>query len=169
VTSTHPHADAGAGRRAAIAVLTVSDTRSVETDRSGAWLRDAIATAGHQVADHAILPDEPREVRAWVEARLAPGSPDVLLTTGGTGLTSRDRTRAALYDLLDIELPGFGELFRMLSYREIGSAAMLSRAFGGMAQGKFLFVLPGSRGAVQLAWSELIEPELGHLLAERDR
>ena len=169
MSDRHPHKGAGAGRSASIAVLTVSDTRTEETDRSGAWLRESIAATGHTVSGYAILPDEPDRVRAWVGDRLAPGAPDVVLTTGGTGLTARDNTHPALHDLLDLELPGFGELFRMLSYREIGSAAMLSRAFGGMSRGTFLFALPGSQGAVQLAWRELIEPQLGHMLWERDR
>lgn len=150
----------------AIALLTISDTRTPATDESGALARRILEAAGHAVRDHDILPDEPEAVRAWVVRHLADGSCDGVITCGGTGISPRDLTHEALAQLLDRPLPGFGELFRALSYEEIGSAAMLSRAVGGIASGRLLFCIPGSKAAVALALEKLIVPELGHLAAE---
>ena len=150
----------------AIAILTISDTRTPETDASGAAARRLIEAAGHKVFDYAILPDEPERVRDWVKSRLFERGCDGVITTGGTGISPRDRTHEALAALLERPLPGFGELFRMLSYQEIGSAAMLSRAVGGIASGRVLFSLPGSTAAIVLALERLILPELGHLVTE---
>ncbi len=116
-----------------------------------------------------IVPDEPDQVREAIETQLANPDVQVVITTGGTGITSRDQTYEAVSALLDKELDGFGELFRMLSYQEIGSAAMLSRAVGGLAKGKVVLSLPGSQAAVQLAMTKLILPELGHLVREASR
>ncbi len=149
-----------------IAVLTISDTRSPQTDASGALLERLLEGAGHAVHERAILPDEPHPVRAWVERMLLEPGCDGVITSGGTGVSSRDRTYEALASLLEKPLPGFGEIFRMLSYREIGSAAMLSRALAGVARGRFLFCLPGSPAAVTLAVEKLILPEVGHLVEE---
>jgi molybdenum cofactor biosynthesis protein B len=145
------------------ALLTVSDTRRPETDRSGAWLEARLARAGHRVVGVAIVRDEPRAVRArlrtWARERKA----RVVLISGGTGIAPRDRTYEAVAGLLEKRLDGFGELFRALSYKEIGAAAMLSRAVAGTWRGLVLFVMPGSPAAVRLAVETLILPELGHV------
>jgi len=152
-----------------VAILTISDTRTAATDMSGATLKRLLEGAGHSVSRHAILPDDPEQVREWVRARLAEPDCDGVVTTGGTGIAPRDSTFEALASMVEKPLPGFGELFRMLSYQEIGSAAMLSRALGGVASGRFLFCLPGSPQAVTLALLKLILPELGHLVGEMRR
>lgn len=148
------------------AVITVSDTRTPETDRSGALIRDLLQGAGHRVESHRILPDDPGRVReSLAELSGAPGVEAVLLT-GGTGISARDRTYEAVCDLLDRRLDGFGEIFRALSYEEIGPAAMLSRAVAGLIRTTPVFSMPGSEGAVRLAMERLILPELGHLVGE---
>ena len=144
------------------AILTVSDTRRPDTDRSGAWLRGFLTRAGHSVVVSAIVKDEPREVRARLRAFARAGKARAILITGGTGIAPRDRTYEAVAGLLEKRLDGFGELFRSLSYREIGAAAMLSRAVAGIWRGRLLFVMPGSPAAVRLAARRLIVPELGH-------
>ena len=164
--ASHGHSHRGVRVHAGVAVLTVSDSRTESTDRSGARARELLADAGHRVVDHAILPDEPDAVRGKVEAWLALDGCDAVVVSGGTGISLRDRTYEALAGLLDKRLDGFGELFRALSYEQVGSAAMLSRAVGGVAAGRLLFSLPGSTAAVELALTRLILPELGHLLAE---
>jgi len=155
--------------RASLALLTVSDTRTPENDRSGQRARALLEGAGHHVVDYRILPDEPeriaRCVRDWLDSEECEG----VVVSGGTGIASRDRTYEALSAMLDKRLEGVGELFRMLSFEQVGSAAMLSRAVAGIARGKPLFSLPGSPQAVELALERLILPELGHLLAELRR
>jgi molybdenum cofactor biosynthesis protein B len=150
-------------------VLTISDTRTEATDTSGRAIIDLLWAEGHQVTSRRIVRDEPDEVRAVVTAQLARPDVQVIITTGGTGITSRDTTYEAISSLLDKRLDGFGELFRMLSYEEIGSAAMLSRAVGGLAKGKVVLAVPGSEAAVRLAMTKLILPELGHLVREASR
>lgn len=162
----HHHHRGTSPRRVRCFVLTVSDTRTAETDRSGRAIRELLEGAGHRVAGTEIVPDEPERIRAAIEARLADPETDVLLATGGTGVAPRDRTVEVVRELLERELPGFGEIFRMLSFREIGAAAMLSRAVAGVAGGKALFALPGSADAVKLAMNQIILPEIGHLLRE---
>jgi molybdenum cofactor biosynthesis protein B len=154
---------------ARVFVLTVSDTRDEQTDTSGAAIARLLEEAGHSVTGRHIVRDEPAEVQRLVRHQLAEPGADVIITTGGTGVTSRDTTYEALSGLLQKRLDGFGELFRMLSYQEIGSAAMLTRACAGVAAGKLVFVLPGSENAVRLALTKLIVPELGHLLREVSR
>jgi molybdenum cofactor biosynthesis protein B len=149
------------------AVLTISDTRALETDVSGRTIVELLEEAGHIVAKRQILRDEPIDVHDAVVAQL--GGVDALITTGGTGITSRDSTYEAIAGLLEKRLDGFGELFRALSYQEIGSAAMLSRATAGVARGTAVFVLPGSENAVRLAMTRLILPELGHVVRELRR
>ena len=146
--------------------MTVSDSRTEQTDRSGQAARRMLEDAGHRISHHCILPDEPARVREQAERWLALDDCDVIVVNGGTGISTRDRTYEALAGLLDKRLDGFGELFRALSYEQVGSAAMLSRAVGGVARGKLLFSVPGSTLAVELALEKLILPELGHLLAE---
>lgn len=144
-------------------VLTVSDTRTAETDTSGRAIRDLLEAAGHQVVASALVRDDPAQVTAIVRRQLADAATRVIIATGGTGITSRDGTFEAVDRLFDKRLTGFGELFRMLSFQEIGSAAMLSRAAAGTAGSKAIFVLPGSENAVRLAMTRLIVPELGHI------
>ena len=144
-------------------VLTVSDTRTVDTDTSGRAIRDLLDDAGHLVVASALVRDDPDQVTAIVRARLADAATRVIITTGGTGVTSRDGTFEAVVRLFEKRLTGFGELFRMLSFQEIGSAAMMSRAAAGTVGGKAIFVLPGSENAVRLAMTRLIVPEIGHI------
>jgi molybdenum cofactor biosynthesis protein B len=150
-------------------ILTISDTRSLATDSSGRAICDLLWAGGHQVTGRKIVRDEPDQVREAIETQLANADVQVIITTGGTGITSRDTTCEAISGLLDKTLDGFGELFRMLSYQEIGSAAMLSRAVGGLAKGRVILSLPGSEAAVHLAMTKLILPELGHLVREASR
>ena len=164
-----PHAHAHAGGPARVGVLTVSDTRTAATDASGDAAAAILAAAGHAVVRRGIVPDDPARVREAVLAWLADPECDAVITHGGTGIASRDRTCEAVSELLDQRLDGFGELFRMLSWSEVGSAAMLSRAVAGIARGKPLFAVPGSPAAVRLAVERLIAPELSHLLAELRR
>ena len=147
-------------------VLTVSDTRTAETDTSGRAIRELLTTAGHGVSGSAIVRDEPAQVRDQVLAHCRDSSTQVIITTGGTGITSRDGTYEAVAGLLEKRLDGFGELFRMLSFQEIGPAAMMSRATAGTIQGKVIFVLPGSENAVRLAMTRLIIPELAHVVQQ---
>jgi len=147
-------------------VITVSDTRTKETDGSGRAIVELLAAAGHRVVERTILKDDPEPLRRFVERMLANPDVDVIVTTGGTGITSRDSTFEALVNLLDKRLDGFGELFRMLSFEEIGSAAMMSRATAGLASGRILICLPGSEAAVRLAMERLLLPELGHLVQQ---
>ncbi len=147
-------------------VLTISDSKTPETDTSGALIRELVSTAGHRVTGHAIVKDEPDQVAAVIRSGCAAPSVEAFILTGGTGITSRDSTYEAIEALLDKRLAGFGELFRMLSYQEVGAAAMLSRAQGGVVQGRVLFSLPGSPNACRLALEKLIIPELPHLIRE---
>jgi molybdenum cofactor biosynthesis protein B len=149
------------------AVLTISDTRKPETDVSGRTIVELLEADGHVVAKRQILRDEPKDVHDAVIAQL--GGVDVIITTGGTGITSRDSTYEAVVSLFEKRLDGFGEIFRMLSYGEIGSAAMLSRACAGVARGTAVFILPGSEHAVRLALTKLILPEIGHVVRELRR
>jgi|SRR3954470_7630323 molybdenum cofactor biosynthesis protein B len=149
------------------AVLTISDTRALETDVSGRAIVNLLEDAGHVVAKRQILRDEPKDVRDAVLAQL--GGVDAIVTTGGTGITSRDSTYEAVESLLEKYLDGFGELFRSLSYQEIGSAAMMTRATAGIARGTAVFILPGSEHAVRLGMTKLILPELGHVVRELRR
>jgi len=143
-----------------IAVLTVSDTRTLETDTSGAVLADRIGKAGHHVVARAIEKDDAvaieRHLRGWIADR----NVDVVITTGGTGVTGRDVTPEAFDRVLEKRIEGFGELFRMLSYQKIGTSTMQSRALGGVAAGTYLFALPGSSGAVKDAWDDILVHQL---------
>ena len=150
-------------------VLTVSDTRTEANDTGGQAIRELLQSGGHTVTGHAIVRDDPDAVTSTVTGRLADARTQVIVTTGGTGITSRDGTFEAIDRLFDKRLTGFGELFRMLSYEQIGPAAMMSRAIAGTAQGKAIFVLPGSPDAVRLAMTKLILPELGHVVQQLSR
>ena len=148
-------------------MLTISDSRTPATDNAGDAIVQGLTAAGHEIVDRRIVPDEPAEVRAFLQKH-APDA-QVIVTTGGTGITSRDTTYEAIAGLLQKKLDGFGELFRMLSYEEIGSAAMLSRACAGTIGTTIVFALPGSPHAVALAMNKLILPEIGHVVRELSR
>jgi len=166
---SHVEHKAQAPASVACYVLTVSDSRTPDTDTGGRAIRELLEGAGHRVAGHAIVRDEPEQVAARVRAQLADPQTQVIITTGGTGITSRDGTFEAVDGLLDKRLDGFGELFRMLSFQDIGASAMMSRATAGTAGRKAIFVLPGSPHAVQLAMTRLILPELGHVVQQLKR
>ncbi|MDQ3388791.1 MAG: molybdenum cofactor biosynthesis protein MoaB [Gemmatimonadota bacterium] len=150
-----------------IAVVTVSDSRTPETDTNGAFLRRRIEGAGHRITGHRVIRDDPEAVTAALD-ELA-GEAQIVIFNGGTGISRRDNTFDALSGRLEKVLPGFGEIFRMLSYAEVGSAAILSRAVAGTYRGAAVISLPGSPAAVRLAWERLIEPELPHLAWELGR
>lgn len=145
------------------AVLTVSDTRTPETDTSGQFMQQALTQAGHEVRAYTIVKDEPDEIRRLLRHFIQDTDTDAVLLSGGTGLSSRDGTYEVVQQCLDKELTGFGELFRFLSYAEIGAAAMLSRATAGVTNGTLLVSMPGSSAAVRLAMEKLILPELAHM------
>lgn len=148
-----------------LAIVTVSDTRTPETDISGKLIRELAEAAGHRITDHRIVRDEPDQVAA-VLAELAATEARLIIFNGGTGISRRDRTYDVISQALEKPLPGFGELFRMLSYQEVGAAAMLSRATAGVYQDKVIFSTPGSPNAVRLALEKLILPEIQHLAWE---
>jgi molybdenum cofactor biosynthesis protein B len=160
------HLDAARGQTGRCAIITLSDTRTESTDTSGARIRTLLTGAGHAVAHYAILPDDPALLGLELARLLDRDDIDVILTNGGTGISRRDQTIGVLDKLIEQPLSGFGELFRMLSWNEIGSGAMLSRATAGIGRGKLLFAMPGSTPAVELAMTKLILPELRHLLHE---
>lgn len=143
-----------------IAILTISDTRTFENDRSGDYLVKAVSQSGHRLQDRQRVQDNRYAIRAIVSQWIVDPSIQVILTTGGTGIAPRDTTPEALLPLLDQELPGFGELFRWLSYEEIGCATLQSRSFGGIANGTLLFCLPGSTGACRTAWEKILQHQL---------
>jgi molybdenum cofactor biosynthesis protein B len=151
------------------AVVTVSDTRTKATDTGGKAVANYLVQAGHRVVDRRIVRDEPDQMRPLLLAYRDRSDIDAVLLTGGTGVTSRDQTFETVAGLLTKTLPGFGELFRVLSYQEIGAAAMLSRAVGGLLGGTVILTMPGSPAAVQLAMQKLILPELPHLVREARR
>ncbi|OGL12287.1 MAG: molybdenum cofactor biosynthesis protein [Candidatus Rokubacteria bacterium RIFCSPLOWO2_12_FULL_71_22] len=150
-------------------VLTISDTKTPETDSSGGLIKKLLLTGGHQVIATAIVRDEPADVARAIRAACADAAVQAVIATGGTGITSRDSTFEAIDGLLDKRLPGFGELFRMLSFQEVGAAAMLSRAQMGIHAGRIIVSLPGSPNACRLALEKLLLPELPHLVREARR
>ena len=143
-----------------LCVLTVSDSRTLADDSSGDYLVDALAAAGHGLAERALLPDDRYRLRAVVSRWIADDAIDGVLVTGGTGFTGRDSTPEALLPLLDKQMPGFGELFRAVSFDEIGTSTLQSRAFAGLANGTFVFALPGSTSACRTAWDKIIRAQL---------
>ena len=150
-------------------VVTISDTRTVENDTGGRAVVELLSGGGHIVNGKTIVPDDPDAVRAEIDKRLNDQEIQVVITTGGTGISSRDRTYDVITSVLDKKIDGFGELFRALSYEKIGPAAMLSRACAGTARGKILISIPGSENAVRLAMTKLVLPEVGHLVREVTR
>ncbi len=147
-------------------VVTVSDTRDETTDQSGKLIKELLAEKGHRLSGYRIVKDEPVEIEALLKEALGKEEVDAVLINGGTGISPRDGTFEVVSRLLDKRLDGFGEIFRMLSFKEIGSAAIMSRAVAGSARGKVLVSLPGSRAAVDLAMRQLILPELGHMVSQ---
>ena len=150
-------------------VLTVSDSRTEDTDSSGRAIVELLRAAGHEAVGRTIVKDDPDQVRNTIERQLANPDVQVVIATGGTGITSRDGTYEAVSGLLHKRLDGFGELFRMLSYEQIGPSAMMSRACAGLVGGRIVVSLPGSEAAVRLAMDKLLIPELGHLVREATR
>jgi molybdenum cofactor biosynthesis protein B len=155
--------------RIGCAVVTVSDTRTLESDTGGATIVELLTAAGHEIVAREIVADEPRPLRSLLVALSNRPEIDALLVTGGTGISRRDRTFETVAELLDKQIPGYGELFRWLSFQEIGPAAMLSRTIGGLVGQTVLLTMPGSPHAVRLAMEKLILPELGHLVREARR
>ncbi len=145
-----------------IAIMTVSDSRSEETDTSGKTLVDRLLAAGHDLAEKCIVPDNVYQIRAIISRWVADSGIQVVMTTGGTGLTGRDGTPEAVRVLLDKEIEGFGEVFRTISYEEIQTSTIQSRALAGVANGTYIFCLPGSRGACKTAWDRLIQHQLDY-------
>ena len=143
-----------------LCVLTVSDSRTAANDTSGDYLVESLASAGHRLHERAILPDDRYRMRALVSRWIADAAVDGILVTGGTGFTGRDSTPEALLPLLDKTMPGFGEIFRAISFEEIGTSSLQSRAFAGIANGTFVFCLPGSTSACRTAWEKLIRAQL---------
>lgn len=167
--SADHHRRAASGQTARCALLTVSDSRSAGNDRGGDTVESKLIAAGHEIVDRRWVRDEAHDIARALTEWLSRDDVEVVFTTGGTGISSRDTTVEVVERFLDKRLDGFGELFRMLSFEEVGAAAMLSRAVGGLAHGVFVFALPGSVAAVELALDRLILPELEHLVWERRR
>lgn len=168
-SASHEHKEKARQKGAIrIAIITVSDTRTHKNDRNGAYLREVIAAAGHELVAYHLVRDEPAEVAAAWDADDSQNA-QVILLNGGTGIAARDRTYEVVESRLQKVIPGFGELFRMLSWQEIGAAAMLSRATAGVANGQVVISTPGSPAAVKLAWEKLINPELQHMAWELTR
>jgi len=148
------------------AVLTISDSRTEETDKSGLLIIDALEVVGHGVVEYLIVPDSVDEIGKTLDDLLAREDIEAIIMNGGTGITQRDITPEVVSGILEKRLDGFGELFRMLSYQEIGPAAMMSRALGGVSRGKVLLCLPGSKNAVRMAMEKIIVPQIGHMVLE---
>jgi len=148
------------------ATITVSDTRTVDTDKSGNFINQSLKNAGHRLSHYAIVKDEPAEIRAQLAYLKTDETLEVILVNGGTGIAPRDTTYDVLAGMLEKTLPGFGEMFRYLSWQEVGSRAMASRAVAGIYQGKLVFALPGSSNAVRLGIEQLILPEMIHLVRQ---
>lgn len=168
-TSAERHRREASGQRAKCAVLTISDSRTEASDSAGPLIVRRLEKKGHTVLARGLVPDDPDRIGRALGAFLEDHQPDLIVTTGGTGISSRDTTVEVVERLLDKRIEGFGELFRMISWSQVGSAAMLSRAVAGLAGETVIFTLPGSPQAVQIALDRLILPELSHLLWERKR
>jgi molybdopterin adenylyltransferase len=168
ITSGRESHQAAGPKSVSVAIVTISDTRTLENDSSGHYLEQELRQAGHTVLERVIVKDDPEQIKKTLE-HLLKSKAQVVITSGGTGITGRDNTVPIVESLIVKPMPGFGELFRMLSYQEVGAAAMLSRAVGGLAKGALLFALPGSSNAVKTAWEKLLKDELGHLVFEMVR
>lgn len=148
------------------AVITVSDTRTVENDKSGNFIKQSLINAGHIISNYLIVKDEPQEITTYLQLWVKEPDLDTVILNGGTGIAPRDTTYDAVAALLEKTLPGFGEMFRYLSWQEVGSRAIASRAVAGIYQNKLIFSLPGSSNAVKLAMEQLIQPEIIHLVRQ---
>jgi molybdopterin adenylyltransferase len=168
ITNGRESHQAAGPKSVSVAIVTISDTRTLENDSSGQYLETALTEAGHNVVGRILIKDDPEQIKKTLE-HLLKSEAQVVITSGGTGITGRDNTVPIVESLIVKPMPGFGELFRMLSYQEVGAAAMLSRAVGGLAKGALLFALPGSSNAVKTAWEKLLKDELGHLVFEMVR
>jgi molybdenum cofactor biosynthesis protein B len=155
--------------KAVFALIITSDTRDLEDDETGRIAIELIEAEGHKVANHTIVPNDSNMIRAEIEKQLKNSDVQVIVTSGGTGISSKDRTVETATDLFERELPGFGELFRRFSYDEVSANVIISRSVAGIAKGKVIFCLPGSKNAVRLALSKIILPSLGHALWELNR
>lgn len=164
-SSHEQHEEAAKTKAVSVGLVTVSDTRTEETDKNGIYLKAELERLGHSLAAYTIIPDEAHAVEEALQS-VADAGAQIIVFNGGTGIARRDTTIDVLQGLLQKELPGFGEIFRVLSYEEIGAAAMLSRATAGVVDGTVIFSTPGSHGAVRLAWEKLIAPQLKHLAWE---
>ena len=164
--SVQKHREAAGHDPVTLALVTVSDTRTPENDENGSYLREQFAQLGHNVVDYAIVKDEPDQVEAVLERMASQPRVQIILFNGGTGIAPRDTTYDVIARKLEKTLPGFGQIFRMLSFQQVGAAAMLSRATAGVYRGKLVFSTPGSPKAVRLALEQLILPELNHLAWE---
>ncbi len=154
------HAIAGERQSLNVAILTVSDTRTLETDTSGNYLSESVAAEGHNIADRRLIPDDVYQMRAIVSAWIADPGIEVIITTGGTGFTGRDSTPEALSPLFDKHIEGFGELFRQLSYQDIGTSTVQSRSLAGLSNRTAIFCLPGSTGACRTGWEGILREQL---------
>ncbi|MGB3684106.1 MAG: MogA/MoaB family molybdenum cofactor biosynthesis protein [Rubrobacteraceae bacterium] len=163
--SVHDHREA-APDYVRLAIVTISDTRTPEDDTGGDTIQELMTEAGHEVVERKIVPDEVPEIQTTLTDLLERSDVDAVITTGGTGISARDTTYEVVDRMLDKKLDGFGEIFRVLSYEEIGAAAMLSRAVAGAVGNKFVACLPGSRNAVRLAVEKLLVPEMAHVVFE---
>ncbi|MGD0541757.1 MAG: MogA/MoaB family molybdenum cofactor biosynthesis protein [Tepidisphaeraceae bacterium] len=160
------HRNSAQAINARCAIVTLSDTRTVQNDLSGKRIAELLAGDGHSVKEHRLIRDDAEGLRQVLTELLGLEEVDAILTTGGTGVSGRDQAIGVIESVIETPLPGFGELFRLLSWEQIGSGAMLSRAVGGIAKGKAVFAMPGSTAAVELAMTKLILPELRHVLFE---
>jgi molybdenum cofactor biosynthesis protein B len=151
------------------AILTVSDTRTEESDSSGALIREYLTANGHEIRAYSIVKDEPDQIRAKIDEWVGDASVDCILSNGGTGIAKRDTTYDVISQMIEKKLDGFGEIFRQLSFQEIGAAAILSRATAGTYKGTLIIAMPGSTNAVRLAMEKIIAPELGHLVFELNK
>jgi len=167
--TSHEHHKQSGPRSLNCAVITISDTRTEDNDDGGKFIADSLIAAGHQIKKKLIIKDESDGIRILIKELIGSGDHDLIITTGGTGIASRDNTIQTLKPLLEKTMEGFGELFRSLSYDEIGSRAMLSSATAGVGGSTLLFCLPGSVNAVKLGMEKLILPDLGHLIWEATR
>lgn len=163
--SVHEHKEKGK-KRVVCFVVTVSDTRDATTDHSGQVIKTLLEETGHELSGYRITKDEPEKIRSLLQEALHTDGIDAVIVNGGTGISPRDATYEVVAELLQKRLDGFGEIFRFLSYQEIGSAAIMSRAVAGVAGGKVLISLPGSKAAVDLAMRRLVLPELGHMVSQ---
>jgi molybdenum cofactor biosynthesis protein B len=166
--SVRQHREA-APEKVRVAVLTISDTRTPETDTGGDTIEEVMRQAGHEVVHRQIVRDEAPQIRSTLTDLLARSDVDAVITTGGTGISARDTTYEVISRMIEKKLDGFGEIFRMLSYEEVGAAAILSRAVAGAVGTKFVACLPGSRNAVRLATEKLLVPEISHVVFELRR